>query len=63
VSGQIHAIASLPPLERATGTRWLGGWVETRNSLNVVTKRKDHPCRVNHSHLLAQLSYVTMHEM
>jgi hypothetical protein len=30
VSGQLHALAALPPTERASGTHWIGGWVGGR---------------------------------
>jgi len=31
------------PRERATSTHWIGGWVGSRASLDVVAKRKS-PC-------------------
>jgi len=39
-SGQLHALAALPPKERACGTHWMGGWVDPRASLDMVLKRK-----------------------
>jgi hypothetical protein len=29
VSGQLHAPTALPPGERASGTHWIGGWVDS----------------------------------
>jgi hypothetical protein len=40
VSGQIHAPATLPPVERAPSTHWLGGSVDPRASLDDLEKRK-----------------------
>jgi len=40
VSGQLHALAALPPREGAPGTHWLGGWVGARAVLEAVVKRK-----------------------
>jgi hypothetical protein len=41
VSGRLHALAILPPRERAPGTQWRGGWVNPRAALNVAAKRKN----------------------
>jgi hypothetical protein len=30
--------------ERDPGTHWIGGWVGPRASLDVLVKRKFHPC-------------------
>jgi len=38
VSGQLHALAALPPGERAPSTHWIGGWVGPGDSLGAVTK-------------------------
>jgi hypothetical protein len=38
-SGQLHASGALPP-ERASGTHWIGGWVDSRAGLDAVVKRK-----------------------
>jgi hypothetical protein len=36
MSDQLHALAALPPGERAPGTHWIGGWVEQNsNALKV----------------------------
>jgi hypothetical protein len=40
VSGQLHALAALPPRETAPDTHWIGGWVGPRAVLDVVVKRK-----------------------
>jgi hypothetical protein len=40
VSGHLHAPAALPPMERATGTHWMGDWVGPRAGLDTVSKRK-----------------------
>jgi hypothetical protein len=40
MSGQFHALAALPPGERALGTYWIGGWVDPRAGLDDVQKRK-----------------------
>jgi hypothetical protein len=40
VSGQLHALAALPPRERAPCTCWIGGWMGPRAVLDVVVKRK-----------------------
>jgi hypothetical protein len=34
VSGQLHALAALPPGERAPGTHWIRGWVGPRAGLD-----------------------------
>jgi hypothetical protein len=36
VSGQLHAPAALPPVERATRSHWIGGWVGPRACLDAV---------------------------
>jgi len=49
VSGQFHALATLPPRERACDSQWIGAWVGSRASLNAVAKgRTPSPAR-NHS--------------
>jgi hypothetical protein len=40
VSGQLHARAALPPGERAPGTHWVRGWVDPKEDLDDVEKRK-----------------------
>jgi hypothetical protein len=40
VSGQLHAMAALPPGERAPGTHWIGGWVDSSAGLDDMEKRK-----------------------
>jgi hypothetical protein len=46
VSGQLYALATLPPRERAPGTHWIGGWVSPRAILDAVVKRKiPNPCQ------------------
>jgi len=40
VSGQLDVPASLPPGERTYGIRWIIGWVDTRDGLDEVMKRK-----------------------
>jgi len=36
----IHATTAFTPKERAPDTRWIGGWVGARASLDAVVKRK-----------------------
>jgi len=43
VSGQLHALAALPPAKRAPGTHWTGGWVGPTDSLDAVVKRNSQP--------------------
>jgi hypothetical protein len=56
VSGQLHALATLPPRKRAPGTHCIGGHVVTGACLDAVVKEKkfsalagsrtpDHPAR------------------
>jgi hypothetical protein len=40
VSGQLQALAALPPRERAPDIHWIGGWVGPRAVLDAVVKRK-----------------------
>jgi hypothetical protein len=40
VSGQLHALAALPPKERAPGTHWIGGLVGPRAVLDAVVKKE-----------------------
>jgi hypothetical protein len=42
MSGQLHALAALPPppRKRAPGTHWIGGWVGSRASPDDVERRK-----------------------
>jgi hypothetical protein len=40
VSGQIHALAALPPGKRGPDTHWTGGWVGPRAGLDNVEKMK-----------------------
>jgi hypothetical protein len=40
VSGQLHALAALPP-----GTHWIGGWVGRTAGVETVEKRKIFRCR------------------
>jgi hypothetical protein len=40
VSGQLHDPAALPPMERAPGIHWIGGWVDPSTSLDMGVKRK-----------------------
>jgi hypothetical protein len=40
VSGQLHALAALPPRDKAPGTHWIGGWLGSRAVLDAVVKRK-----------------------
>jgi hypothetical protein len=42
VRGQLHALADLPPGERAPGIYWIGGWVGLRDSADAVAKRISH---------------------
>jgi len=39
VSGQFHALATLPP-EKSPSNHWLGGWVGSRAGLDVLGRRK-----------------------
>jgi len=38
VSYQLHAPVTLPPRKEPPGTRWIGGWVGPRASLDSVAK-------------------------
>jgi hypothetical protein len=40
VSGQLHALAALPPGKDPPLTHWIGGWVGTRAVTDAVVKRK-----------------------
>jgi hypothetical protein len=40
MSSQLHALAVLPPKERARGTHWLGDWVRPTAGLDDMGKRK-----------------------
>jgi hypothetical protein len=40
MSGQLHALAALPPGKYPPSTRWIGGWVGSRAGLDAVVKRK-----------------------
>jgi hypothetical protein len=48
VSGQLHAPATLPKGERASGTHWIGGWVDPRTGLDDVEISLD-PTRTRNS--------------
>jgi hypothetical protein len=56
VSGQLHALAALPPGERAPGIHWIGGWVGPRAILDTVVKRKipSHRQESNHRNPIVQ---------
>jgi hypothetical protein len=42
MSGQLHAVAYLPPRKRdPRSTHWIGGWVSPRADLDAVAKRKN----------------------
>jgi hypothetical protein len=43
VSGQLHALATLLPVEIAPGNHWMGGWVGPRPGLDAMEKRKAFP--------------------
>jgi len=44
-SGQLHALAALPPQEITPSTHWIGWWVGPRADQNAVGKRKvPNPC-------------------
>jgi len=36
--GQPHSVATLPPVERAPDTHWIGGWVGSRASMDAAQK-------------------------
>jgi hypothetical protein len=40
VSSRLQTPAALPPGKKATGTHWVGGWVDPRAGLDDVEKRK-----------------------
>jgi hypothetical protein len=40
VNGQFHAPAALPQGGKASGTHWLGGWVDPRAGLDDMEKLK-----------------------
>jgi hypothetical protein len=40
MSGQFHALAALPPVERALGTHYIGVWMDQRTGLDNVERRK-----------------------
>jgi len=42
VSGQLHALAALPPGE-SPGTHYIGGWVGPRAGLDAVARRIEIP--------------------
>lgn len=45
VTGQLHALAAVP-LEKSSDTHWIGGWMGTVASLDVMEKRKiSYPCQ------------------
>jgi hypothetical protein len=45
VSGQLHALAALPPGKEPLDTHWIRGWVGPRAVLDMVVKRKiPSPC-------------------
>jgi hypothetical protein len=57
------------PEERAPGSRWIGGWVDPRASLDDVERRKILPlprlelrplCRPSRSQSLYRLSYISL---
>jgi hypothetical protein len=48
-SGQLHAIAALPPGEIAPDTDWIEGWLGTRAGLDVVERRKSCTYRDSNS--------------
>jgi len=41
VSGQLLALAPLPPGARAPGTHWIGGWIGPRAGLNMMMRSKN----------------------
>jgi hypothetical protein len=43
MSSQLHALAALPPGERALGTHWVGGWVGSWTGLDDVERIKILP--------------------
>jgi hypothetical protein len=59
VNGQLHALATLPPRERAPHTHCIGGWVVPRAGLDAVAKRKN-PCPCQESNLSPACSLVTV---
>jgi hypothetical protein len=54
VSGQLHAPAALLPMEGASDTHWIGGWVDPRVGMNSVEKRRIMHCRGWNPGLLAR---------
>jgi len=43
VNGQLRTTTALPPGKVLPGTRYIGGWMGSRASLDAVAKRKN-PC-------------------
>jgi len=50
VNGQLHALATLTPKERAPSIHWIGSWVDPRAGLDtvdtVVVRLKPHICNL-----------------
>jgi len=40
VSGQLHALTTLPLRKETKSTQWIGSWVDPRAGLDKVTKRE-----------------------
>jgi hypothetical protein len=55
VNGQIHASATLPIGQRASGPHWIEGWVGPRVGLDaVVETRNSFPCQKSNLGRLAR---------
>jgi len=56
MSGQLHALATFPPKERATSTHWLEDWMGTRVNLDAVMTKNSSPWwKLNPSHPVCSL--------
>jgi hypothetical protein len=47
VSGELHALAHLPPKGKAPSTHCVGGWVGPRSSLDAAKKKESLACIEN----------------
>jgi hypothetical protein len=46
VSGQLNALAALPPGKEPTGTHWIWGWVGPGARVDAVAReKKPSPCQ------------------
>jgi hypothetical protein len=54
VNGQFHVPAALSPGEIASGTHWIGGWVDPRSGLDSVEKRDENLASVGNGTLAVE---------